>query len=320
MSDKLASLMKTLDRDTSLGLGIVVMIMGFLLRFVSPIEVFGEFWVFSMMGTIVLALGLLLIIAGVIHFLMDKESVNPLNRFISRKDLARKYPGISFDGSNTVVKTIEVMARTKKPMNRKEITRESGLSSNSVAQALKSFAKKGLVTELQIRNTSYYVLADRGLKLHEDIDAPHQKEDGTATEDVQKRLRGSWLKRKLHEHQTARGDKMPMTIKEKVIRGQAVLAFGFVGGLFVHFGLTFDIFALSPQGELFPFLMTLVVLSWIASTVVCARKVVGNFGLVTLTLAWMSGFILVNGDPFTTLGVTLLISSVGIGAFAELYS
>jgi predicted transcriptional regulator len=320
MSNRLTSLMKVLDKDTSLGLGIVVMVMGFLLRFVSPIEVLGEFWLFSLMGTVVLALGLLLIVAGVIHFLMDKESMNPLNRFISQKDFARKYSQIGLDDSPTVIKTIEAMAKAKKPMNKKEIVHESGLSNTNVAQALKSFVKKGVVTEFQVRNASYYVLAEKGVKLSEDIEAPRKKQDTVPSEDVERRLRGNWLKRKLREHQSGQKDKMPISIKEKVVRQQLILAFGFLGGLFIHFGVDFGIFALVPQGQLTSFLLTLTAFIWLVSTVICARRTVGNVGVITLALAWMSGFIMIKGDPFTTLGATLLISSIGIGAFAELYS
>ena len=224
MSNRFASLMKTLDKDTSLGLGIVVMMMGFLLRFVSPIEVFGEMWLFSLMGTVVLALGLLLIVAGVIHFLMDRDSINPLSRFISQKDFARKCSEIGLADSTTGIKTIEAMAKAKKPMNRKEIVHESGLSNVNVAQALKSFVKNGLVTELQVRNASYYVLAGKGVKLSEDIEAPHQKQDAAPSDDVERRLRGNWLKRKLHEHQSAHHDKMPLSIKEKVMRQQLIIS------------------------------------------------------------------------------------------------
>jgi DNA-binding transcriptional regulator GbsR (MarR family) len=320
MSDRFKSLMNTLDKDTSLGLGMVVLIMGFLLRFVSPIEVFVDLWLFSVMGTVVLALGLLLIVAGLIRFLTDRDGVHPLGRLISRKDFERKYSEIGLADSSTSVKTIETLAKTKKPMNKKEIAHESGVSSSQVAQAIKSFVKKGFVTELQVRTSSYYVLAEKGVKFSQDLEVANQKRDIAPSVNVERKLRGSWLKRKLHEHQTAHSDKMPISVKEKILREQIVLISGFLGGLFIHFGVCFGVFSLSPQGQTIPFLLTLTAFAWLAATILCAQKVVGRFGVITLTMAWMSGFMVANGDPFTTLGVTVLMSSVGIGAFAELYS
>ena len=320
MSDRFRSLMNTLDKDTSLGLGMVVLIMGFLLRFISPIEVFVELWLFSVMGTVVLALGLLLIVAGLIRFLTDRESINPLGRLISRKDFERKYSEIGLADSSTGSKTIATLAKTKKPMNKKEIVNGSGLSNSQVAQAMKSFVSKGFVTEFQVRTSAYYVLTEKGVKLSQDIEAANQKLEAASTIDVERKLKGSWLKRKLHEHQTAHLNKMPMSTKQKIIREQVVLAFGFLGGLFIHFGVGFGVFSIIPQGQTMPFLLTVAAVAWLGSTILCAKRAVGNFGVITLALAWLSGFIVAKGDPLTTLGVTFLMSSIGIGAFAELYS
>jgi predicted transcriptional regulator len=321
MSDKFKSLMNTLDKDTSLGLGIVVLIMGFLLRFVSPIEIFVDLWLFSAMGTVVLALGLLLIVAGLIRFLTDRDGVHPLDRLITRKDFERKYSEIGLTDSSTGVKTIETLAKTKKPMNKKEIAHESGLSSSQVAQTIKSFLKKGFVAELQVRTSSYYVLAEKGVKFSQDLEvAKNQKPNIAPSVNVERKLKGSWVKRKLHEHQTAHSDKMPISIKEKIMREQIILIFGFLGGLFIHFGVGFGLFSLNLQGQMIQFLLTLSAFAWLAATILCAQRAIGKFGIITLAMAWMSGLVVANGDPFTTLGVTVLMSSVGIGAFAELYS
>lgn len=320
MSDRFRSLMNVLDKDTSLGLGMVILVMGFLLRFVSPIEVFSELWVFSVIGTVVLALGLLLIVAGLIRFLTDRDGVHPLGRLISRKDFEKEYSEMGLADSPTRVKTIETLAKTKKPMNKKEIAHESGLSISQVAQTIKSFVKKGFVTELQVRTSSYYVLAEKGVKFSHDLEVANQKIDIAPSVNVERKLKGSWLKRKLHEHQTAQSDKMPISAKEKIMREQIILVFGFLGGLFIHFGVGFGVFSLSPQGQTVQFLLTLSVFAWLAVTILCAQRAVGKFGIITLAMAWMSGLVVANGDPFTTLGVTVLMSSVGIGAFAELYS
>jgi len=261
-----------------------------------------------------------LIVAGLIRFLTDRESINPLGRLISRKDFERKYSEIGLADSSTGSKTIETLAKTKKPMNKKEIVHASGLSSSQVAQAMKSFVNKGFVTEFQVRTSAYYVLTEKGVKLSQDIEVASQKRETASTTDVERKLKGSWLKRMLHEHQTAHLNKMPMSIKQKIIREQVVLAFGFLGGLFIHFGVSVGVFSIVPQGQTISLLLTLAAVAWLGSTILCARRAVGNFGVITLALAWLSGFIVAKGDPLTTLGVTFLISSIGIGAFAELYS
>jgi hypothetical protein len=64
----------------------------------------------------------------------------------------------------------------------------------------------------------------------------------------------------------------------------------------------------------------LVALCWAVATILCAVKVAGGLGVVTLALAWLSGFIVIKGDPLMSVGVTLLMSSVMMGAFLALYS
>lgn len=322
MSDRFASLMRTFDNDTSLGLGIIVLIIGFLLRFVSPIEVFVELWLFSVAGTIVLGLGLLLVGAGLIRFLTDTESTHSLNeekRPISQKEFEKKYSGMSLANSSASVQAIETLAKERKPLNRKEIAEKSGLSNTYAAHVLKSFVKKGYVLEFQARGSFYYALAEKGLKLSEDIKAATQTQKSPQSESTQRKLEDSWLhkhKSPYYSEKPTNGSRGLMPNKQRILRQQLVLVFGFLGGLFIHFGVSFSASTLTA----IPVLLTLAMLAWLSATILCARKVAGSLGVITLALAWLSGFIVIRGEPLTSLGVTLLMSSTTIGALAALYS
>jgi DNA-binding MarR family transcriptional regulator len=318
MSDRLAYLIRTFDDDVSLGLGIVVVILGFLLRFISPVQALVEMWQFSLLGTAITGLGILLLVVGLIRFFTDRVSIPSIDgqeRTLSRKELKRKYSEIGLAKSSSV-QAIETLTKEGKPLNRKEIAEKSGLSTSQTANVLKTFVKKGYVLEFQARGTLYYVLAEKGMKLCEDIKASTQGQKTPQTESLQHKLEETWHKSPYYSGEAISGAHRPISIKEKILLEQLVLVFGFFGGLFIHFGVDVDAFGLST----IPLLLTFATIAWLAITILGARKLAGSMGVTTLALAWMSGFILINGEPFTSLGVTLLMSSTAIGAFAVVYS
>jgi DNA-binding MarR family transcriptional regulator len=330
MSDRFGSLMRAFDKDMSLGLGIVVVIIGFILRFVPPIEILVEMWLFSLVGTMVLGLGFLLVVVGLICFLTDKDPVFSLNRQespLSQKKFEKKYPGICPANSSATVLVIETLGRIRKPMNRKEIAEQSKLSNAHIARVLRSFIKKGYVLEFQVRGMYYYTLAEKGIKLSQDIQAATQAQKPVQFDPMQHRLKEGWLQRKVHglsssyyiERQID-ASPGPISGKERILRQQLVLIFGFLGGLFVHFGLDFEVLTVLHNVQAMPFLLALTAFVWLVSSIFCAIKVAGALGVTTLALAWMSGFIVAMGDPLTSLGIPLLMSSMTIGAFATFYS
>jgi DNA-binding HxlR family transcriptional regulator len=320
MTESLAVLARAFDKSATLGLGAVVTVIGFLLRFVSPLQVLVELWVFSAVGVVVVGVGLLIVTVGIVSFLGDRESVDPSNRRkpISRKEFEKKYSGMSLADSSDSAHTVETLAKSEKPLSRKEIAEASGSSSGHVANKLKSLVSNGYVLEFQVRGTSYYVLSQKGLKLSQDIRAMAEWRKSPPTESSQIKLERSMLQRISHDPKTPYvGGKSAGTQpglisgKQRILRQQLVLTSGFLGGLFIHFEALFA--TLMPAT---PFLLMLATLAWLAFTTLCALKVGGRLGIMTLVLAWISGFIVATGDPFMSLGVMLLISSVAIGAFA----
>jgi predicted transcriptional regulator len=319
MSDRFASLLRTIEDNTFLGLGIVVLAIGFLLRFVSPIEVFVEVWLFSLAGTIILGLGLLLVGTGFIRFLADANSVHSLNKKpISQRDFEKKYSEISLANSSAGTQAMEALAEESKPLNRKEIAEKSGLSNTYAANVLKSFAEKGYVLEFQVRGVFYYTLAEKGLKLCEDIKTVTPVQKPIQSEPTRRTLADSWLNKNKSPYYSEKltGGSRRLLPKQRILLQQLVLIFGFLGGLYVHLGLNIGTGTLSTTSVL----LTLTVFAWLATAILCARKVTGSLGIITLALAWMSGYIVVVGEPLTSLGIMLLMSSATLGAFAALYS
>lgn len=323
MSNRIPSLIRAFDKDASLGLGIVVLVIGFLLRFVSPIEIFVELWLFSVAGTVVLALGLLLVVAGFIRLFTDKESDHSLNdgtRLVSKKDLEKKYSEIGLTDSSSGLEAVKTLAEVGKPLSRKEISEKSGLSNTRLAEVLKPFVKKSYATEFEVRGSLYYVLTEKGLRLSEDIKAATQRQEPTQSENMRHMLKENWSQKKLNEHKPTYHDGKVVTTKQRILREQLALVLGFFGGLFIHFGIGFGMLSIFTQVSTIPLILTLSMIVWLASTILFTRRAVGNLGVITLALAWISGFIVVRGDPLTSMGVTLLTSSMAIGAFAGLYS
>jgi predicted transcriptional regulator len=318
MSDRFASLLGALENNTFLGLGILAVMVGFLLPFVSPIQMFVEVWVMSMAGTVLLGLGVLLIGTGLVHLLTGKGSIRSLEekRPISQKEFEKKYSQIGLTNSSASAQAIEVLARENKPLNRKEIAEKSGMSTTYAAHALKSFVEKGYILEFQARGVSYYALAGKGLKLCEDFEAAGSVQKTIQRESTQRALTESWL----HKHDSpyysakSRVGSSKLTPKQRILLQQLMLVSGFLGGLFVHFGVDTGILSTTSG------LMTLITLAWLAATVLCSCKVAGTLGVATLALACMSGFIVIVGEPLTSLGVILLMSSTTIGALAALCS
>ena len=264
MSDAFTSLMRTLNKDMSLGFGVVVVITGFLLRFLFPIEVLVQLWLFSVVGTIVLGLGLVLIAAGLIHFLTDKESLSNGNKPISQKEFEKKYSGIS--NSSASVRTMEALAKEGRPLGRKEIAEKSGLSNTCAAHVLRSLVDKGYVHEFQVRgNSFYYDLSDKGVKLSEDIKAAAKGKESVQSNEFQCRLKESRLQRKMHKESPyysetpTRGLLKTMPFKKRMLLQQALLIFGFIGGLFMHFSTAFQTLLEAAHLSAIPFLLTLTV-------------------------------------------------------------
>lgn len=317
MSDGFASLLRAFEDNTFLGLGVLVVLAGLFLPLVSPIEVFVEVWVLSLAGTILLGLGVLLIGAGLVHLLTDKGSIDSSNkRAISQGEFERKYSDMNLADSSANVQAIEALAKESKPLNRKEIAEKSGLSITYATHVLKSFVEKGYVLEFQVRGVLYYALAEKGLKLCEDFKATASGQKLIQPVSNQRVLADSWLRknRSLYYSEKATGGSCRLAPKQRILLQQLVLAFGFSGGLFVHFGFNAGILSATSV------LLILAIFAWLAVTVLCARTVAGSLGIVTLVLAWTSGFIVIVGEPLTTLGVTLLMSSTTIGALAALCS
>jgi DNA-binding MarR family transcriptional regulator len=330
MSDGLASHYRTFETHTYLGLGIAVVIIGLLLRFVSPIEVFVELWLISVTGTVILGLGFLIVVVGLVRFLANKDLIHPSNKeekHISQKEFEKKYSEASLTNSSANAKTVETMAKERNPLNRKEIAEKTGLSNTHASHVLKSFVKNGYVLEFKVRDTFYYVLADKGLRFSEDIKAVAKNQESIQFEPAQHKLREAWLQRKLPEPKFPNHGGRPMNglheltlDKQRILRQQLVLAFGFLGGLFTHFMVGFETLLEATRMSAIPFLIVLTVIVCLASTILGARRVAGSLGVLALALAWISGFIVVRGDPLMSVGVTLLMGSTAIGAFAVLYS
>lgn len=317
MSDRFASLLRTVEDNTFLGLGIVVLVIGFLLHFISPIEVFVEVWLFSLAGTIVLGLGLLLLGTGFIRFLADANSAHSLNeKPISQKEFEKKYSEISLANSSAGTQAIEALAEEIKPLNRKEIAEKSGLSYTYAANVLKSFVEKGYVLEFQVRGVFYYALAEKGLRLCEDIKAAASVQKPIQPESMRCTLADSWLHKNKSPYYSEKPTGGSLLPKQRILLQQLVLIFGFLGGLFIHFGLNIGTGTLSTTSVL----LTLTVFVWLVTAILCARRVTGSLGIITLALAWVSGYIVTVGEPLTSLGIMLLMSSTTLGAFAALLS
>jgi predicted transcriptional regulator len=287
------------------------------LGFVSPIEVFVEVWLFSLAGTVVLGLGLLLVGTGFIRFLADANSAHSLsNKPISQKEFEKKYPEISLANSSAGTQAIEALAEESKPMNRKEIEEKSGLSNTYAANVLKSFVEKGYVLEFQVRGVFYYALAEKGLRLCEDIKAAASMQKPIQPASARCTLADSWTHKNKSPYYSEKptGGSRRLLPKQRMILQQLVLIFGFLGGLYIHFGL--NIGTLSTTSVL----LTLTVFAWLATAILCARRVTGSLGIITLALAWVSGYIVIVGEPLTSLGIMLLMSSTTLGAFAALLS
>jgi hypothetical protein len=201
-------------------------------------------------------------------------------------------------------------------LNRKEIAEKSGLSNTYAANVLKSFVEKGYVLEFQVRGVFYYALAEKGLKLCEDIKASTSLQKPFQPESTRWTLAESWLHKNKSPYFSEKpaGGSRRLLPKQRILLQQLVLIFGFLGGLYIHLGL--NIGTLSTTSVL----LTLTVFAWIATAILCARRVTGSLGIITLALAWISGYIVVAGEPLTSLGIMLLMSSTTLGAFAALLS
>jgi predicted transcriptional regulator len=319
MSDSLKSLMRTFDNDVSLGLGIVVVMIGLLLRYVSPFEVFVEMWLFSVLGTVVLGVGFLLVVVGFIRLFTDRDSEHDGGKHLSHREFEKKYSEIGLTNSSSTTKTIETLADERKPLSRKEIAERSGLSIPKTANLLKMLVKKEFVLEFQARGSYYYALAEKGLRLSEDIKAAGQTVALVPTSSTRYRLVESWV----HKHSSpyykqkqVKAKRWLKTGKRMIIGQQLMVALGFLGGLFLHFGFN----TIASASQTISLTLVVAVLSWLAITILCAVKLAGGLGAVTSALAWLSGFIIIKGDPLMSVGVTLLMSSVMIGAFVAFYS
>jgi predicted transcriptional regulator len=311
--------MRTFDNDVSLGLGIVVVMIGLLLRYVSPFEVFVEMWLFSVLGTVVLGVGFLLVVVGFIRLFTDRDLDHGEEKHLSHKEFEKKYSEIGLTNSSSTKKTVETLADEIKPLSRKEIAERSGLSIPHTANLLKTLVKKGFVLEFQARGSYYYALAEKGLRLSEDIKAPDQTVTLASSSSTRCRLAESWI----HKHSSPyykekqrKAKSWLKTGKRMIIGQELTIALGFLGGLFLHFGFN----AIVAASNTMSLALIVIVLSWLTITILCAVKVAGGLGAVTSTLAWLSGFIIIKGDPLMSVGVTLIMSSVMIGAFVALYS
>jgi DNA-binding MarR family transcriptional regulator len=318
MSDRLKSLMKSFDNDVSLGLGVVVVVIGLLLRYVSPFEVFVEMWLFSVLGTVVLGVGFMLVVVGFIRLFTDRTPSHQGGKPLSQEELEKRYSEIGSVNSSSGAKAIETLAGERKPLNRKEIAERSGLSISDTVSLLKSFVNKGFVLEFQARSSYYYALTEKGLRLTEDIKAAAQNATLNPSGPTRYRLVESWLHKQNSPYYKAKPMKASRRLKPKqmIIGQQAAIIFGFLGGLFLN--LVLNLSAAASQTMMLE--IGLVILCWAVATILCAVKVAGGLGVVTLALAWLSGFIVIKGDPLMSVGVTLLMSSVMMGAFLSLYS
>jgi len=318
MSDRFTSLLTVLENNTFLGLGVLAILAGIVLPFVSPIQMFVKVWMGSVAGTVLLGLGVLLIGTGLVHCLTGKGSVHSLRekKPISQKEFEKKYSEMSLTHTSVNAQAIEVLAKENKPLNRKEIAEKSGMSLGYAAHVLKHFVENGYVLEFQVRGVFYYALSEKGLRLCEDFETAASVQKPIQRESARDMLTENWL----HKHnspyynESSRVSSSKMTPKERIVLQQLVLVSGFLGGLFVHFGIGTGMLSATSG------LLTLAAFAWLAITVLCSRKVAGSLGVVTLALACMSGFIVMVGDPLTSLGVILLMSSTTIGALAALCS
>ena len=319
MSDRLKSLLKTFDNDVSISMGVVVVVIGLLLRYVSPFEVFVEMWLFSVLGTVVLGVGFLLVVVGFIRLVTDRNSGHNGGKPLSHKEFEQKYSEIDLSSSCSGAKTIHTLAEERKPLSRKEIAKRSCSSVSHAANLLTSFVKKGYVLELQARGGYYYALTEKGVRLSEDIKAASQAQKLTPSGSTRGNLVESWLHKQSSPYYKEKLAKVPRGLKpgkQAIIGQQMIIAFGFLGGLFVHFAVNSNV--LASQTILLE--IALATLAWFGVTILCTLKVAGNLGIITLALAWASGFIIIRGDPLMSVGVTLLMSSVAMSAFLALYS
>lgn len=319
MSDRLKSLLKTFDNDVSISMGVVVIVIGLLLRYVSPFEVFVEMWLFSVLGTVVLGVGFLLVVVGLIRLVTDRNSGHNGGKPLSHKEFEQKYSEIGLSNSSSAAETIQTLAEERKPLSRKEIAKRSCLSVSHSANLLTSFVNKGYVLELQARGGYYYALTEKGVRLSEDIKVAAQAQKLTPSGSTRGNLVESWLHKQSSPYYKEKPAKVSRGLKpgkQMIIGQQMVTAFGFVGGLFAHFAVSSG--ALASQTILLE--IALATLAWLGVTIFCALKVAGGLGFLTLALAWASGFIIIRGDPLMSVGVTLLMSSVAMGAFLALYS
>lgn len=330
MSGGFASVIKTLEGDVPLGLGIVVVIIGLLLRVISPFEIFVELWLISVAGTVIVGFGLLIVVVGLIHFLTDKglgQTSKKEEKHISQKEFDKKYSEVSLANSSASVQAIKAMAIDRKPLNRKEIAEKASLSNTHTGHVLKSFLKMGYVLEFQVRDTFYYALSEKGLKLYDDIQTLAQTQNSSQSQTAQNQLTDGWLQRKLPMPKSPYYSQTPLNglrglipnNKQRILRHQLILILSFFGGLFIHFEVNSNTLLQATSMSTTPLLLTSAMLVWIASTILSTRKVAGKIGLIPLALAWTSGFTVASGDPLTSLGVTLIISSTAIGTFAALY-
>ena len=173
---------------------------------------------------------------------------------------------------------VEALANVGKPLSRKEIAEVSGLTTAQVAYVLKSFVSKGYVAEFQVRGASYYALVEKGLRLCEDIRATSLQEKSPKPDGRDFKLKESWLQRRML------GNKMPYysrqemagfyglkPVKHRILRQQVVLIFGFLGGLFLNFGVNLG--AYMPTAM--PWMLALTMVIWLVSTILSAHKVGG---------------------------------------------
>jgi DNA-binding MarR family transcriptional regulator len=318
MSDRFMSFLTALENNTFLGLGVLAVMAGIVLPFVSPIQMFVKVWVTSVAGTVFLGLGVLLIGTGLVHSLTGKGSIHSLKekRPISQKEFEKKYSEMSLTDSSANAQALEILAKENKPLNRKEIAEKSGMSPSYAAQVLKSFVEKGYVLEFQARGIFYYALAEKGLKLCEDFEAAASVQMPVQREPARSMLMENWLQKHNAPYYSERSrvSSSKLMPKQRIVLQQLVLVSGFLGGLFVHFEINNGILSTTSG------LLTLTACAWLAITILCSRKVAGSLGLITLVLACMSGFIVMGGEPLTSLGVILIMSSTTIGALAALCS
>jgi predicted transcriptional regulator len=91
-------------------------------------------------------------------------------KLVPLKDLEKEYPQISMGATPGKVRVIEVLAEAEKPLNKAEIAKKAGLSEVYTRYTLKELVKGKFAVEFQLGSrVLYYLLAEKGVKLFEEI-------------------------------------------------------------------------------------------------------------------------------------------------------